>query len=177
MHKKAFIGCLKGSKCLKTSLLVKLCPYDYTSTHLNNFRLFCNVIHVGLIWSWNSCGRQARVRKGSLTQSLTHLITTVFVEQPLQPGLLNTEFPRFPLYLSNYFFVCFSMCAKLWYMVDIKEEKNIVNSNHKLTWYILVLLTWMHLNKTKLNILNILKEIKVAKLSLCLVSQASCRLL
>ena len=62
------LGCFKGETYQKAIVLLHLLHYDHVSTHSNNFKyLEINCIHMGLIWSWNSCG-------GESCTTLYHLI-------------------------------------------------------------------------------------------------------
>ena len=55
---------MSGADCLiyqsgpsygELKFLVFLCHYDHIEWYIDKFKFFCNSIHVGLIWFWNSC--------------------------------------------------------------------------------------------------------------------------
>ena len=67
----------RSENCLKTILLVFLCHYDHIESYIDKFKFFWNCIHVGLIWSWNSCEQ--------LTQYLLPQNHFVGIPMPLWP--------------------------------------------------------------------------------------------
>ena len=111
MHKKGLLwGCYKGEKCHKTDVLVYLCHYDHISIHFNHFRKLVNCIHMGLIWSQNSCGTPF------VWQESSPPILPGLWPGPPQENLHESLYPNYPNF--KYIFnigrneFCFRICSK-----------------------------------------------------------------
>ena len=75
--------CLEDGNCLKTILLVFLCHYDHIESYIDKFKLFWICIHVGLLWSWNSCVKRPYIYAWVLV--LLHVASPCLPPSPSSP--------------------------------------------------------------------------------------------